>query len=518
MKKILRHNISTIFFLFVLGSLTAFAFAPYKQIWTIFLAFPYLFYFLSKTNTKKNAFFYGWIFGFGQFVFGLHWISNAFITKSVDLIWLVPIGILGFPFVLAFFTGLMGLVYHLLFRNYLKHIDLRSVFCFACVWYFFEYLRSTLFTGFPWNLMGYAFWPFDSILQTTYIYGIFGLSFLTVLWASLPYFLCKAKTHFIRIGVFLFLCLTIGGAYFYGEKRLEDHPIELSDYYPDVMLRLVQGNIAQDYKWEPRLAYEHLKIHKDLSKSENWENITHIIWPETAVPFTLNQDQNCRDALCEIIPLKGHLIVGGNRYDKDHVSGVFKRWNSLYALNAQGEIEGFYDKQHLVPFGEYTPLKGVLPIDKLVEGGLDFSPGRTSSVLTLKNLPPFRPLVCYEVIFSDEVPDLHNRAKWFLNITNDGWYGNSAGPYQHLQMTRIRAIENGMPLLRVANTGISAVVDSYGRMLQTLSYGVRGIIDTKLPKPLPVKNVYFLLWDWFFVVIRFLIFLLCLFFWKGQKN
>lgn len=518
MKKIFTYNISNLFFLFVLGSLTAFAFAPYKQIWTIFIAFPYLFYFLSLAKTKKYAFFCGWIFGFGQFVFGLYWISNAFMSKSVDLIWLVPIGVLGFPFGLAFFTGFMGLLYHYLYKHYLKQIDLRAVFCFACVWYFFEYLRSTLFTGFPWNLMGYAFWPFDSILQTTYIYGIFGLSFLTVLWGSLPYFLVKAKTNFVRIGVFLFLSLTMGGAYFYGEKRLEYAPIESLDYQKDVMLRLVQGNIDQDFKWAPKLAYDHLKIHMDLSKSPNWENITHIIWPETSVPFTLNNDQGCRDALCDIIPQNGDLIVGGNRYDKDAYSANFKRWNSLYVLNPSGEIVGYYDKQHLVPFGEYTPLKSILPIDKLVEGGLDFSPGHTSSVITLKNLPPFRPLICYEVIFPDEVTAGSEHVQWFLNITNDGWYGDSAGPYQHFQMTRIRAIENGLPLMRVANTGISAAIDPYGRMLQILPYGVRGIIDTGLPKPLSPKDVYFLLWDWFFVVIRFLIFLLCLFYWKGQKN
>jgi apolipoprotein N-acyltransferase len=518
MKKIFSYNISTLFLLFVLGSLTAFSFAPYKQIWTIFVAFPCLFYFLSIAHTKKKAFLYGWIFGFGQFVFGLHWISNAFMNQSVGLVWLVPIGIIGFPFVLAFFTGFMGLTYQYFFQKYLKQIDLRAIFCFACVWYFFEYLRSTILTGFPWNLMGYAFWPFESILQTTYVYGIFGLSFLTVLWASLPYFLVKAKTHFVRIGVFLFLCVTIGGAYFYGEKRLERNPIESLDYHPNVMLRLVQGNIDQDFKWAPKLAYEHLQIHKDLSKSANWENITHIIWPESAVPFTLNQDQHCRDALCDIIPSKGNLIVGGGRYDKDQFSDQFLRWNSIYVLNAMGGIEGFYDKQHLVPFGEYTPLKGILPIDKLVGGGLDFSPGHTSKVLTLKNLPPFRPLVCYEVIFQHEVMDIDNRAQWFLNVTNDGWFGNSAGPYQHLQMARIRAIENGIPLIRVANTGISAVVDPYGRMLHNLPYGERGIIDTKLPKSLSYKDVYFLLWDWFFVVIRLLIFLLCLFYWKAQKN
>jgi len=214
-----------------------------------------------------------------------------------------------------------------------------------------------------------------------------------------------------------------------------------------------------------------------------------VIWPETAVPYYLSDSSELRVALSKLVPPDGLLISGALRRSVDSTNRP-QLWNSLHALAPDASLVATYDKHHLVPFGEYVPLRNVLGLSKLVHGDVDYSSGPGPRTLLLPGLPPMSPLICYEGIFPGDVIDSANRPEWLLNVTNDGWFGNTAGPYQHFQAARLRAIEEGLPLVRAANTGISAVVDAHGRIVGKLALGTEGVLDAALPKALDYLTPY----------------------------
>jgi apolipoprotein N-acyltransferase len=208
-----------------------------------------------------------------------------------------------------------------------------------------------------------------------------------------------------------------------------------------------------------------------------------VLWPETALPFTLWPDGTMPKQTMESIRLKAPLITGVVAAERDKQS--LRLWNSIAAIDPEGQVVARYAKHQLVPFGEFVPLRSILPLEKITPGDIDFSRGAGPQTVTVPGLPPFSPLVCYEVIFPWIAVDPAHRPEWMLNVTNDGWYGDSPGPYQHFAMARMRAIEQGLPLVRVANNGISAVVDPYGRMGARLALNRRAALDSALPAPLP---------------------------------
>jgi apolipoprotein N-acyltransferase len=216
---------------------------------------------------------------------------------------------------------------------------------------------------------------------------------------------------------------------------------------------------------------------------------THIIWAETSVPYILANTPGLSQVLAAAVPPGGLMIFGAPRASP---AGVTPRqlWNSLQAIDDKGRVKGTYDKHHLVPFGEYVPFRDILPIEKLTAGRQDFSPGPGIRTLAFDGLPPVSPLICYEVIFSGNVVDAENRPQWLLNLTNDAWFGQSFGPYQHFAAARLRAVEEGLPLVRVANTGISGVIDGYGRTIRRLGLGQEGVIDSPLPAALDDRTMY----------------------------
>jgi apolipoprotein N-acyltransferase len=225
--------------------------------------------------------------------------------------------------------------------------------------------------------------------------------------------------------------------------------------------------------------------------------VTDLVWPEAAAPAFLARDADARAAIARVTPKAGLALVGTVRTDPpparpEHV------WNSIEAVDAKGDIVAAFDKFHLVPFGEYVPLRGVLPINKITPGTVDFSAGPGPRTIALPGLPPASPLVCYEAVFPGEVTDPASRPGWLLNVTNDAWYGFTSGPFQHFAIARTRAVEEGLPLVRAANNGISAVVDPYGRVPSYLPLDAVGVLDAPLPQALPptlysrVKDVPFL--------------------------
>jgi apolipoprotein N-acyltransferase len=252
---------------------------------------------------------------------------------------------------------------------------------------------------------------------------------------------------------------------------------------PGIVLRLVQANIEQTLKWDPAMRAEHLVRHLALSRAASATPPTHIIWPETAAPSFLDLDWQARREIADVTPAGGLMLVGTLRglvQDRE----VRQVWNSMQALDREGEIVGTYDKAHLVPFGEYVPLPSWVPLRKLTAVSMDISTGPGPRTLDLPGLPPVGPMICYEVIFPGAVVDRANRPAWMLNLTNDGWFGISSGPYQHFAAARMRAVEEGLPLVRAAYTGISGVIDPYGRVLISLGLGKEGAIDAPLPQPL----------------------------------
>ena len=469
---------------FLLGALATLAQPPVGAMPVLLLAVPGLLWLLDGAEGRRAAFALGWWFGFGFFVVGLYWISFALLVDIAAFWWLMPVAVCGLPAGLALFTGIVTqAVWMARFKG------LARVVAFALAWTAAEWLRGHLFTGFPWLLIGYGWVPWTPVLQTAAFTGIYGLSLLTLLVAGLPTLLGEPapsrRRALVLLGAGLGLFAVIAVA---GSIRLNNSDTGMVE---GVRLRLVQANVGQSMKWDPREREGNFQRHLALSLSPAETRPTAVIWPETAITFFLAQDERHRYALANAVPPGGLILTGAPRATLAEDKTV-RFWNSLLAIDGAGTIVGGYDKAHLVPFGEYMPGRAWLPswVGTIASRGSDFSAGPGPRTLHLPGLPPVSPLICYEAIFPGAVTDPADRPQWLLNLTNDAWYGLSAGPHQHFAITQARAVEEGLPLVRVANTGISGVVDAYGRITARLGLGEGGFIDSALPRALPAPTPY----------------------------
>ena len=276
---------------------------------------------------------------------------------------------------------------------------------------------------------------------------------------------------------------------------------------PDApVVRVVQANIAQEDKWRPELLARHFIDHLTLSGTAGAEEVDLFLWPEAAVPYRLDQDPARTVMIGRIARPGAFVLTGFPRAARDR-DGRFSFYNSMIAVDHRGAGRALFDKFHLVPFGEYVPLRGLfsaLGVERVVEAAGDFSPGPGPRTITLDTLPPVGPLVCYEVIFPGAVVGDGARPAWLFNLTNDAWYGDGSGPFQHLVIARFRSIEEGLPMVRAASTGISAIIDSYGRVEQELGLNKRGVLTGTLPPPLPGLTPYARFGDWIFLVMLIL--------------
>ncbi|OYW07914.1 MAG: apolipoprotein N-acyltransferase [Rhodospirillales bacterium 12-71-4] len=370
---------------------------------------------------------------------------------------------------------------------------------FGAAWVAAEMLRGVVFTGFPWNLLG-TVWAFASLpLQAAAWIGVHGLSLATVLLALAP---LAGRRGWTTAGLALLGFAAIGLGRLWPQEP-EPEPVALV---------LVQGNVAQEAKWREETRMPIFRRYIDLTaggvrtaRQEAPESRIVAVWPETASPFLLASDPQAAAMATAPLPPGALLLAGSVRAEFGADGRASRVWNSLVALDAQGAVLDAYDKVHLVPFGEYTPLRGLLPI-RLVVSALDFSAGPARRAISLPGLPSFGGLICYEVIFPGAVTPAV-RPGFLLNITNDAWFGVSAGPYQHLAAARLRAVEEGLPLVRAAQTGISAVFDARGRVVARLGLAETGVVVAPLPKPLPATPFAYLgLWSpaIFLVLVSFL--------------
>ncbi|CCG41493.1 apolipoprotein N-acyltransferase [Magnetospirillum molischianum] len=460
-----------------LGAFGALALPPVSLLPVLLLSLPALVWLFDAAATRRAAFGVGWWWGWGWFIVGLYWVSYALLTDPAKFGWMIPFAVFGLSGLLAVFLGLATLTARLVGARGTGRIAV-----LAAAWTVAEWLRSWALTGFPWNSLGSVWDVSLPVLQFGALAGLWGLSLLTALAAMAPALLADSPSP--RRAVLIGL-LTIGlplAAWGGGSWRLALVPPAETG----LTLRVVQPHIPQGTKWLEERRESHLFDAVTLSRGTSLDTVAAVIWPEAAAPFFLNLDDQHRAYAALAAPPSGLLLTGALRITP-RGENPFRLWNSLYAIAPGGATVAVFDKAHLVPFGEYVPLRQLLPITKITNGSTDFTPGPGPRTLTLPGLPPVAPLVCYEAIFPGQVVGHDQpRPDWILNITDDGWFGLSAGPYQHLAAARLRAVEEGLPLVRAANTGISAVFDPLGREVARLGLGERGSFDAVLPRPLAV--------------------------------
>lgn len=456
-KALKKHSIN-LKFLIIISLLGGLAFAPFNQPIAFFISTYILLVHLQVQENFTIFLKRSFIFCFFFFLSQLYWVSWA--VKVYGIPEAMPLALIGMPALIGVFPAVC--ISPSYFFRHNKHI-FAWVFCLG--WCLSEIARSFLFTGFPWNLNGYV-WDLP-LLQSTRFFGIFGLSFLTTAAATVLYTKQRA------LGILIFL--TLLGLWIDGNSRLRS-PITNTD----ICLRLVQPSIVQQEKWQPKFFEKTLSILEILTKVDGEKSVHLTIWPEAALTIFIGRDEPLLAHLGSFIK-GGYLITGAPR----HEYNPERVFSGLQALDRDGKIHAIFDKFHLVPFGEYVPLKKLNPFPKLTAGKLDYSPGPGPKTIRLKDIPAFSPLICYEAIFSGAVIDPKDRPEWLLNITNDAWYGATSGPYQHLKIVQVRAIEEGLPMVRVANNGITAMIDGYGRILNRLELDDVGYIDANLPTSLP---------------------------------
>lgn len=456
------------------GMWGALAFPPINFIPVLWVCFPALVILLQGATNWRQAFMIGWAFSFGLLMLGLYWIAASMFVDIKQFWWAVPLSVVGLP---AMFSLYYGIAMIAAWRFGARGFS--GVMGTALFWFLADLVRGHAFSGFPWNLEGYAWSGILPMLQITSVIGIYGLTLITLAAAFIPALMLENGKRNATIFLGSLVLLVLIGAW--GEIRLDQNA---SSDVPHVRLRIVQPNVDQAHKWVTDEREPDFKKLLDFSSMAGAKPITHIIWPETAATFYLTEDPIHRAMIAEHLPAGATLITGVIRRSLDEM-GQIQYHNSLIAVDGTGDVTAEYDKHHLVPFGEYVPYRSVLPFKPLIHLGVDFTPGESAETLHVDGLPSFSPLVCYEVIFTGDVTAAQDRPQLIINVTNDGWYGNTAGPYQHFAMARVRAVEEGLPLVRAANTGISGVVDAYGRVTARLSLGMPGFVDADLPMALP---------------------------------
>jgi apolipoprotein N-acyltransferase len=483
----------------LLGALSMLAFAPVHAWPVLFLTFGGLVWLLdgchaahdSRSERLKCAGVVGFWFGFGYFFAGLYWIAEAFLVEPLRHGWLLPFVMTALPGGMALFFAVACALAMLLWLP-----GAGRVFALAITLGLAEFARGHVLTGLPWNLIGYGILGPLPLMQLASLVGVYALSLLAVILFAAPAALFAPARSGLAGGkgtaalAFLFMLL-LGLGYVWGERRLAAAPHDSTG----VRLRIVQANVDQAEKWRPENSAEIFDDYLDLTKSAGLDRVDIVIWPETAVPFLLDDAPDALLAIGAALPEGTSLLVGSARLVEERdAQGPLEAqrvYNSLLAVDHQGRIAGVYDKIHLVPFGEFLPFQDFLESLGFmqltgVRGG--FSAGAGSGLLSIAGAPPARALICYEIIFPDEIAAQGARPGWLINVTNDAWFGSSAGPYQHFHQAQVRAVEQGLPVARAANTGISAVVDPYGRILAEIGLGAKGIIDIELPKVGPTTT------------------------------
>lgn len=478
----------------VLGAIVPLSFAPFHILPVFYLAYGAVFWLAQRhSGPLRHLFYLGFWFGFGQFFTGLFWMGEAFLVEAEQFLWALPFAITLLPAGLALFPtmafGLWGAGRARLANRAAASVLLVVLLCLA------DYGRSTLLTGLPWNLPGMALSGWLVPAQLAAYIGVHGLGLLALLsvaflvdWLSHPQRWAARRHMALALGLPFFVLL-LGAARLYGATPPPDAQNSAA-----LRIAIIQPNIDQRDKWQAEKRDRHIEKTLTMTRLalDYAPEVDLIIWPESAIPALIDEGPGFRERLrATIKPVAGrvpYLLTGAVRRDVTAEGTAF--YNSAMLWSGDGHLLGRSDKHHLVPFGEYLPLQDTLEaigLEQLARLRGGYASGAAHGRLTAARLPLLAPLICYEAIFPalSGGAGLAPRPAALVNLTNDGWFGQWHGPHQHLAQARLRAIEQGLPLLRAANTGISAVFDAQGRLLDALPLGTSGTLSLALPAALP---------------------------------
>lgn len=469
---------------FLLGATAALGLAPVGLWAATVVALAILIRRLTR-GARSDVFLRTLAAGAGWFGLSLSWIVEPFLVQPEIHGWMAP-----FALILMALGGGLFWALPVWLAARLTQGGRGMAIAIVAALLLSDWLRGWIFTGFPWALIGHV-WIDTPVSQAAAWTGALGLSALTLLLALLPVLAGQGPR---RIAAGAALSLLIGGAIWAGGALRLAAPVAADR---DIMLRVVQPNAEQRLKWDPEWAEVFLYRLLDLSGAPGRRDL--VIWPETAVNFLLDDAGDWLPVMSRTAAAP--LLIGIQRREGT------RYFNSLATIGEGGAIGGLYDKFHLVPFGEYIPFGDQLARLGIgafaAQAGNGYSEGPGPVIMELPGLPDFQPLICYEAIFSQHLRGLPQRPGWLLQVTNDSWFGQISGPYQHLAQARLRSIESGLPLVRAANTGISAIIDARGQVREMLPLGAAGKIDALLPAALP-QTVWMRIGDWPILVLTLL--------------
>lgn len=493
---ILAHGWRRALIAFAAGLAATLALAPVDLPVAGFLAFPVLVWLLDGASGAPGAslprrlapaFRIGWCFGFGYFVGGLWWLGAAMLVDAGAFLWALPLAVLGLPAILAIYHGLACALARLLWSD-----GPGRLLALAAAFALLEWARGMLFTGFPWNEIGTMATPAPLLMGSVAAVGVHSLTLLAVFTFALPALLgTRARGQGLAFAAgALILAAHVG----YGAWRLETVP---AGTVAGTTLQIVQPNIVQSEKWDAaeaeRIFATHLRLSEplpdDVAEPGAEPARRLVIWPESAFPFVLTERPDAVARLADALGDTDTLLAGAVRVEGAGADERF--YNSVYAINGDGAVEAASDKLHLVPFGEYLPFQSTLEglgVTQLTALPGGFSAGSARRLIRPAGAgPALLPLICYEIIFPGEIrPDASDpRPAAILNLTNDGWYGRTPGPYQHLRQAQLSAVALGLPMVRAANTGVSVVTDAAGRVVAGLPLGAEGRFAAALPEAAP---------------------------------
>ena len=423
---------------------------------------------IANAATMRRAALAGGLTGFGWFLASVWWISLSLVTGDTNYWPLLPLPLIGIPLILASFWVPAAALAHRLGRSTGARLGWLLLFLALCEW-----ARGHVATGFPWNAPGYLFSANLPLLQSASLVGLYGLTLLALAAGLAPAFWIAGQR---KPAICLAALLPVLAAYGWG--RLVETPTPSST--PFKVTRLVQPAVPQHEKWDRSLRPSHLERLQTLSRRQT-PVPQLVIWPETSFAGLLDREPEIlQTAAWEALPFDGWLITGVPRFDAQK-----RLFNSAVLMRADGTIEAIYDKRRLVPFGEFVPLRGILPFVDAIAGPVDFSAGTGEQLITLPHFGLIQVLICYETLFPGVAGGPGPRPEMLVNLTNDAWFGDTPGPWQHLEQARMRAVEEGIPMIRVANTGVTAAFGPSGRVLGRIGLGETGFIDVAVPASLP---------------------------------
>jgi len=485
-----------------LGAVLVLSQAPWDNFLVIYLVFPALLLNLEcsvKGNTIYKRFIYLFlligVFQYFYYFFGFLWIISAFEYRE-ELEGFKYITLFGLPILMIIFT-IPSLIIPAIFWNnrIVRFLSLSISLSFG------EYLRGNIFSGFAWNNFSYSLAVDDNLMQIFSFTGPYLATFLLIMHSQFLVFLYERRNILLSISLFIIL----PAIFIFGHFK-----IDKNEFIDEKKFVIVQPNISQDKKIRNDDPLGTISNFLELS---NHDNVDLVVWPESALPFLIEDNDKIIEFIINNLPNNSYLLVGNITRNNSSYR------NSALLIDSNSRTQDIYDKVHLVPFGEYMPFKNILsriPFFKIVTGNIGFDKG--DNIRAIKTpIGLVRTVICYEVIFPEEINPNNNNIDAIINLTNDAWFGNSSGPYQHLNSTRFRAIEQGVPVLRAANTGISAVIDPYGRVIKKINLNKSGYIVSSLPNKTK-KTLYSKVGDFLFFCVLMLSVLILSLFKMNRKN